>query len=201
MDNAPKNTRIKTLPLILIWSRLALGFLILGGSLYAVPYWRIYAIAGLLLGLLTDVFDGIIARRQGVATERLRRLDSAVDLVFFLAIGLALAVQSLGFFREHAFEIGALLGAEALTYVVGFLKFRKEMALHTWGAKIWSLLLVATLAQLILQGRAPVLFPLCFWVGMATRGEMLLIILVLKTWAHDVPHLGAALQLRMGKGV
>lgn len=189
------------IPFFLIWSRLALGILILAGSLLALPNWRVYALAGLLLGLLTDVFDGILARRLGVSTERLRRLDSAVDLVFFLAVGLALAIQSFGFFREHAVEMGLLLGLEALTYAAGYLKFKKEMALHTLGAKIWSLLLVATLMQLIWTGQSRVLFPLCFWVGMVTRLEMLGIILVLKSWAHDVPHIGAALKLRQGKPV
>ena len=187
---------MKKLPFFLVWSRLGLGLGVLGSSFYAVPHWRIYALTGLILGLLTDVFDGIVARRLGVATERLRRLDSAVDLIFFLAIGLALAVQSFGFFREHAREMLLLLGAEALTYLAGFLKFRKEMALHTWGAKGWSVLLVATLAQLLWTGDAPVLFPICFWLGLVTRLEMLLIVVVLKRWAHDVPHLGAALQLR-----
>ncbi len=187
-------------PLVLVWSRLVLGILILAGSFYAVPYWRVYALVGLTLGLLTDVFDGIIARRLGVATERLRRLDSAVDLIFFLAVGLALAVQSFSFFGEHAVEIVWLLGAEALTYLVGFLKFRKEMALHTWGAKLWSVILVVTLAQLIWTGDAPVLFALCLWVGLVTRGEMLLIILVLQKWAYDVPHLGAALRLNRERG-
>ena len=192
---------MKKIPLLLVWCRLLLGFLILAGSFYAVPYWRIYALTGLALGLLTDVFDGILARRMGVDTEHLRRLDSAVDLLFFLAVGLALAVQSFGFFREHAVEMVWLLGAEALTYLVGFLKFRKEMALHTWGAKLWSVVLVVTLAQLIWMGEAPVLFAICFWVGIITRGEMLLLVLVLQKWAHDVPHVGAALRLsRTHKG-
>jgi CDP-diacylglycerol--glycerol-3-phosphate 3-phosphatidyltransferase len=187
---------MKQVPLLLVWFRLVLGILVLAGSLFALPHWRVYALIGLIAGLLTDIFDGIIARRLGVATERLRRLDSAVDLVFFLAIGLALAVQSFGFFREHAGEMLLLLGAEALTYVVGYLKFKKEMALHTWGAKLWSVILVATLAQLIWTAAAPVLFPICFWLGLVTRLEMLLIILVLQKWAHDVPGIGAALKLR-----
>ena len=143
----------------------------------------------------------LLPAEWGLATERLRRLDSAVDLVFFMSVGLALALQSFGFFREHAMEMLLLLGAEALTYLVGFLKFRKEMALHTWGAKGWSVILVATLAQLIWTGAAPILFMLCFWVGLVTRLEMLGIILVLKRWAHDVPHMGAAVKLRQEEAV
>ena len=39
----------------------------------------------LILGFVSDVYDGIVARRFGVATTGLRRLDSAVDTVFYLA--------------------------------------------------------------------------------------------------------------------
>lgn len=36
-------------------------------------------------GILTDIFDGIIARKAGVSSEKLRRLDSQTDLVFWLS--------------------------------------------------------------------------------------------------------------------
>ncbi len=43
----------------------------------------------MFIGLLTDIFDGIIARKVGVSSEKLRRLDSQVDLVFWLSLGFA----------------------------------------------------------------------------------------------------------------
>ena len=39
----------------------------------------------LIAAFLSDVFDGILARRLGVATPTLRRLDSIADSVFYLA--------------------------------------------------------------------------------------------------------------------
>jgi CDP-diacylglycerol--glycerol-3-phosphate 3-phosphatidyltransferase len=39
-------------------------------------------------GLLTDIFDGIIARKVGVSSEKLRRLDSQTDLVFLAFVGI-----------------------------------------------------------------------------------------------------------------
>src|ERR1700686_4057943 len=43
----------------------------------------------LILAFLSDVFDGILARRLNVATPGLRRLDSIADSVFYVAALLA----------------------------------------------------------------------------------------------------------------
>jgi len=43
-------------------------------------------VAAMTIGLLSDIFDGIIARRLGVATPSLRRLDSQTDAAFWLAV-------------------------------------------------------------------------------------------------------------------
>ncbi|RYF19418.1 MAG: CDP-alcohol phosphatidyltransferase family protein, partial [Flavobacteriales bacterium] len=39
----------------------------------------------MFLGLMSDIFDGIIARKQQISTEKMRRLDSQTDLVFWLS--------------------------------------------------------------------------------------------------------------------
>ena len=45
--------------------------------------------AALLLGFLSDVLDGVVARRAGAVTPFLRRLDSSVDTVFYLGVAYA----------------------------------------------------------------------------------------------------------------
>ena len=46
----------------------------------------------LSLGVLSDIFDGIIARRLGVATPALRTWDSRADVAFWLCAVIAVAV-------------------------------------------------------------------------------------------------------------
>lgn len=94
-----------------------------------------------------------------------------------------------------------LLGAEALTYSVSFLKFRKEIATHTFAAKAWVLVSLATLAQLSLSCHSGWLFQACFWLGLASRLEIVGILLVLRGWASDVPTLYHAWQLRRGRAI
>ncbi|MES4793470.1 MAG: CDP-diacylglycerol--glycerol-3-phosphate 3-phosphatidyltransferase, partial [Chloroflexota bacterium] len=46
-------------------------------------------IAGLTAGFLSDVFDGVIARLLGSATERLRVADSWTDAFYYLCLGVS----------------------------------------------------------------------------------------------------------------
>lgn len=189
------------IPISLVYSRLVLGILILTLSIIKVENYGFIAVILLSIGLLTDVFDGIIARKLNVSTEKLRRLDSSVDQLFFLSYALATYFQYPDFFKQNSLTIIALLSTEVACYLLCFIRFRKEVATHSIGAKIWTLVLFATLIQLTLQGESTWLFSICFWLGMLTRIEILAIIASLKEWTNDVPSLYHALQLRKGKPI
>jgi phosphatidylglycerophosphate synthase len=184
------------IPIILIYSRLFIGFTILFLSLNTPKYDKTCIIILFTIGLLTDVFDGIIARRLNVATPALRRLDSSIDVVFFLCVALATYIQCSSFFKLNAFRIALILAFEGATYLICFLKFRKEIATHSIGAKIWTLFLFATLIEIILKCDSKTLFLICFWLGLITRLEIMAIVLTLKKWTNDVPTLFHAFKIR-----
>jgi len=189
------------LPITLIYSRLVIGLTIILLSIKHVDHYKFIAVLLLAIGLLTDIFDGIIARRLNISTQFLRRLDSSVDQVFFISVGIATYIQCPDFFKTNILKLSILLGFEALTYCVSFIKFRKEIATHSIGAKIWTLLLFATLIQIIFQCQSIILFNICFWVGLITRFEIIAIILTLKNWTNDVPTIYHSLKLRQGKEI
>ena len=189
------------IPKLLIYSRLIIGFTIIGLSVLHIDNYKEIAIALLTLGLLTDIFDGIVARQLGISNQRMRRLDSTVDQVFFISVAIATYVQCPGFFSTNTVKLIILLGTEALTYVICFLKFKKEIATHSIGAKVWTLLLFATLVEVILRCQSGILFNLCFWVGIITRLEIIAIILILKKWANDVPTFYHSILLRQNKEI
>ncbi len=186
------------LPLILIYTRLALGFLLISLSISNIPNYPTIAVALTIFGLLTDIFDGIIARKLGVSSQRLRRLDSSIDQVFFICVAIATYIQCPEFFKTNMMKLIILFSTEGLAYLICYLKFKKEIATHTIGAKIWTLLMVATLLQIMLQCESGILFQLFFWVGMITRIEIIAILFILKQWAHDIPSVYQAIQIRRG---
>jgi phosphatidylglycerophosphate synthase len=188
---------MKKLPLYLIMLRPLLALLLL--CLRHHPRFGLFAMIIVPFGLLSDIFDGIIARRLGVSTACLRRLDSAADGFFWLLLAATACLRFPDFFREHALSLGALLAAEAGTYIVSYARFGKEVATHAIASKAWTLVLFATILQLLLTGAAPVLYPVCFWLGLVTRLEVLGILLLLRQWTNDVPSLWHALQLRRGR--
>lgn len=91
----------------------ALGLTRSGGAAVAVL---------LVAGFLSDVFDGVVARRTGTPTPNLRRLDSIVDTVFYL--GIAAAAWML-----HRTEIRPLLPLLLPAIVVGLLSHLENAAI------------------------------------------------------------------------
>ena len=192
---------MRYIPIALIYSRFFTGLLILLLSIIHIDGYALVAISLLIFGLVSDIFDGIIARRLNISTQRLRRMDSNADQFFFISVAIATYIQCPAFFNSNYILIGILLATEGLTYVISFLKFKKEIATHSIGAKLWTLVLVATLIDIILHCQSPYLFMFCFWIGMITRVEIIAIILTLKTWTNDVPTISHAWQLRNGKEI
>ena len=192
---------MKNIPIGLIYSRLIIGFVILFCSNYKIENLKFFTIFLLTIGLLTDIFDGIIARKLNISSEKLRRLDSSIDQIFFISVIASVYIQCPTFFQENAFQFFILIGIEALTYIICFLKFKKEIATHSIGAKIWTLVLFATLIQVVLNCESKILFAFCFWLGVLTRIEIIAIILALKNWTNDVPSFYHALKLRKGKAI
>jgi CDP-diacylglycerol--glycerol-3-phosphate 3-phosphatidyltransferase len=189
------------IPIALIYARLLLGVAILACSFMQVRYYNIIAVVLFTTGLLTDIFDGIIARRLNISSQKLRRLDSTIDQVFFIMVAVATYIQCKAFFHNNWLLLTILLGTEALTYVVSFAKFKKEVATHAISSKIWTLILFATLIQIMITCDAPVLFQWCFYVGMISRLEIITILLLLRRWTNDVPSVYHAVLLRKGKEI
>ncbi|MGN7988476.1 CDP-alcohol phosphatidyltransferase family protein [Pedobacter sp. 22226] len=192
---------MKHIPIALIYSRLLIGFGIIQLSVFHVSHYSFLAITLLSIGLLTDVFDGIIARKLNISSEKLRRLDSGIDQVFFISVAVATYIQCPDFFKANLVKLIILGAFEASTYILSYIKFKKEIATHSIGAKIWTLTIFASLVEIMVHCQSIVLFELCFWIGVVTRIEILAIVFTLKKWTNDVPSFYHAIKLRQGKEI
>ena len=189
------------IPIALIYSRLVLSVMILLLSYLQPENFRPIINTLLIIGLISDVFDGIIARRLNVSTVKLRRMDSFVDQIFWLSAVAGAYVICGEFFKSHAMLLVTIIGAEALTYLISYLKFKKEVATHAILSKVWTVIILATLIQIISTCDSTWLFMTCFYVGIVTRMEIIAILLIIRQWENDVPSLYHAILIRQGKSI
>lgn len=154
----------------------------------------------LLAAFLSDVFDGILARRLGVATSRLRRLDSAADTLFYMC-----ALYCVWHLHGGALlsRIGALLvlaALEGLRYAFDWLKFRREASYHMWSSKLWGVALFVAFFLLLAFGFDSVATDAAIYLGILADLEGLAISLTLERWQADIPTLVHALVWRSRPG-
>lgn len=155
----------------------------------------------LLLATLSDIFDGIIARRLGVATVALRRADSVVDLIFWLTAVAALSLLRPAAMAANAPVLAAAIGAEFVLQGISLWRFGRMTATHARSAKFFGLCLLAGFMMVALgTSSAP-----AFWiVGIGTAVSALdglAILLLLPHWEADIPSFRSAWRLRQGKPV
>lgn len=152
--------------------------------------------ACLVVAFLSDVFDGIIARRLGVATATVRRLDSMADTLFYVSVAAAAWHLHPAFIRAHAAAIAVLSCVELLRYAFDYLKFRREAAYHMWSSKAWGVCLFTGCFALLALGHAGALAALPIYVGIVADLEGLAISAILREWRADVPSFVHALGIR-----
>jgi CDP-diacylglycerol--glycerol-3-phosphate 3-phosphatidyltransferase len=184
-----------------MYTRLVLGFIIVSISWFQISSFRLIIVALIILGVLTDIFDGIIARKLNVSSQHLRRMDSSIDQVFWVCTLIGAFIICEDFFKVNYLKLLILLTVEGLTYVVSFIKFKKEVATHAILSKIWTLTIMGTLIQIILTCNSVILFDICFYLGILTRIEIIAVLFILKEWTNDVPSFYHAILLRQGKQI
>ena len=149
----------------------------------------------LIIGFISDVFDGVVARRTGTATAGLRRLDSSVDTVFYLAIAVAAWTLHRSEIAPLLPMIGLVIATELGTNAFAWLRFRREASYHAWSARIFGLLLFASLLALFVSSSTQLLLP-ALVVGLVSHAENAAITVVLPAWRHDVHSVRAAWKIR-----
>jgi len=174
--------RVVLAPLILFWA---------GNGRAGLPY-----IFCLIIAFVTDYFDGVMARKLGVATAAVRRYDGAADIIFYGAAFLAVWLVYPEVVQQNWPGLALVAGLEAVRITTDIIKFRREASYHMWSAKVWNITLFAALTGLMGFGISGWLFQLPIAVGIVTNLEGMAATLLLPTWTHDVPTLFHAYKIR-----
>jgi CDP-diacylglycerol--glycerol-3-phosphate 3-phosphatidyltransferase len=145
---------------------------------------------------VSDVYDGILARRWGTATARLRIADSMADTAFYLAVLTAIILRHWPALQERLGLLIAVLALEAMRMGFDWMKFRRIASYHSYAAKLWGLSLAAAAFALLALNRGFWLLSLALLLGIFCDLEGLAISVVLRQSATDVKSLRSALALR-----
>jgi CDP-diacylglycerol--glycerol-3-phosphate 3-phosphatidyltransferase len=146
--------------------------------------------------LLSDIFDGVLARRWKCDTAAVRLFDSMADIVFYACCAVALWMRHPVLVRGLAVPIAAVVGLEALCLVTAFIKFGKLPSYHSYVAKIWGLVLAAALVAAFVTKHPVGLLVAALALGVLSNLEGLAMSLIIPVWRQDVKTLAEAWRLR-----
>jgi len=140
----------------------------------------------LVTGTLSDIYDGILARRYGVATPALRRYDSVTDVIYYLFILAAAFVTCRAVITQSWLLIALILLSEAGSILVCYIRFGKYPATHSYMAKFYGLCLLAALIALLVFNAGNWTIVALTVVALAANFEIIAIHLVMNTPPVDV---------------
>ena len=161
------------IPFALTTLRLLLGPVALACAFAGAP--RIVYLPILVAGTVSDIFDGILARRYGVATDKLRRYDSVTDIIYYLFILAVAWILCKAVIAHNLLAIGLLLASETAVLLVSFARFRKYPATHSYLAKFYGLCLLAAVAALLVFNASGWVIIALAGVALVTNAEIILI--------------------------
>ncbi len=173
------------LPFALTTLRLLLGPIALACALAGVT--RFVYLPILIAATLSDIFDGVLARKFGVATPALRRYDSITDIIYYLFILAAAWLLCKPVIAGNVWLIALMLASEAGAISICLIRFGKFPATHSFLAKFYGLCLLAGLiALLVFNAGSWVIIALAI-VALVTNSEIIAMHLIAKSPPVDVP--------------
>jgi CDP-diacylglycerol--glycerol-3-phosphate 3-phosphatidyltransferase len=154
-------------------------------------------LAGVLLSaFLSDVFDGIVARRMGIATAALRRADTLVDTAFYVAAAVALRLSVRDVFDGAAVPLALLIAVHVSRATFELAKFGRLAAYHMWSSKALGVLMLIAMTTVFLTTRPSPLVAVTLWAGVLNELEGFAASVMLAAWTADVPSIVHACLLR-----
>lgn len=151
-------------------------------------------VLGLVAAFLSDILDGVIARRLGISTAQLRQSDSWADLSFYSCIAASAWLVHPDVVLAFRIPLLLVLAAQVGLYGFSWLKFGRFPSYHTYTAKAWGITLFLATVSLFGFQTAGISLWLAIIMGLINSLEEIAMTLVLPEWRHDVLSLSHALR-------
>jgi phosphatidylglycerophosphate synthase len=186
--------RKQSIPTLMTAARVALGPIVILGQ---ACRWSGITLAALIVAaLLSDIFDGILARLWHCDTPAVRLFDTVADTVFYLCVAVALWLRAPRLCHQQLPLFGTLMAFEGSLFIFAIAKFGKPASYHSYLAKTWGLLLATAVVAEFATTHAAPLITAALILGILCNIEGFAISCLLPDWVNDVKTLAAALRLR-----
>merc|ERR1711907_303363 len=160
-----------------------------GGPLWTCTY---------VAAIFSDIYDGVIARRIGMATESLRTADSTADQVLFLALAVSAWHLQRDVILGFQWPLIAAFVSQLALFATWLGIFGRMPCCHGYSAKVWGLAMLVAVVALFGFNYEPLLWApiICC---MLNAVDEIAIALILPEWDHDVKSVVHALRLRKAR--
>jgi CDP-diacylglycerol--glycerol-3-phosphate 3-phosphatidyltransferase len=185
--------RLTHIPSILVGIRFAIAPLLLLDALDHDT--GLGFVFGYIFAVLSDIFDGIIARRLKVSTTQLRQADSWADIALLLSIALSTWLVYPQVILDFQTPLSVAIVAQLTLFATSLAKFSKLPSFHTYTAKVWGLTLLVAVVGLFGFGYAHMLW-LAIVLCLINSLEEIVMTLILPQWHCDVLSIFHAVKLR-----
>lgn len=187
----------KILPWSLVYYRLLAGPVAIYCALQLEKP-QLYILLLVWTGLISDIFDGIIARHYGVATRTLRIADAWVDIVFWLSCAGSLFILQPTLWKDNLVLLIIFFAQEPISDIINLVKFRKQGCAHNWISKLFGLFLLTSFTIILLGGPAW-FFKVTLILGVVSQWDRIVISSLLPAAECDIPSFYHAWLRKNGK--
>lgn len=155
----------------------------------------------LLISFITDILDGIIARKFNLRSNLGSQLDSAGDTVTFIVAMTGLLKFEEGFLLEqkNLLILSIMLYLFRLLFSVA--RYKKPSSFHTYLAKIAAVLQGVFFITVFYLGPINILFFITVIISMLVSVEEIILILMIPKWRSDVKGLFWILKNKKGEAI
>ena len=189
-----RNNALRYIPAGFVILRFVLGPLLWWDAHLGMP--SPWFIIGFVTAGLTDLFDGIIARRLDSVTVELREWDGRVDVWFYFWIALSVWSTHADILQTYTIPLLFVLGLQMLAWLIDLIKFRRFSNYHAYSAKALGFALFGATLALFAFNEVGILLWLAIGAGTICMLEEIAITLTLPQWMYDVPSILHARRLR-----
>ena len=158
------------IPNIITFMRIIGSFCLWAAEPFSLRFYIIYTLCG-----VSDILDGILARRLKAVTDKGAMLDSLADLTFYSVS----VIRLITLFVKTVLPIvwyltGAVIFLRLISYLFAAIKYHRFASLHTYGNKLTGFVLFCVPYLIFSFDRTALCIAVCLVGAIASIEELLI---------------------------